>query len=126
MLEKEAKLRLFKDAFTSGTSGCVRECECGVTYFDSSNVYDWEEKELQGLIEDPNAYDVGDYVGTIILDGKEYCKNCTCWHKDALDIMDFIDNYNHAIVCYMNAEKRRRIEIAESYSVPDLKETKID
>ena len=41
---------MFEDAFHSGTSGCVRTCDCGITYFDEDDTaIDWDERELEDL-----------------------------------------------------------------------------
>ena len=32
---------LFDKVFDSRCAGCIRTCECGITYFDEYNVWDW-------------------------------------------------------------------------------------
>lgn len=119
------KLENFERAFTSGSSGCRRTCECGREFWDSYNEgYDWEPGEVEELKNNPNATSVAYSVSSIILEGKEYPMDCDCWHKRAEQIMGLIDGHDHAIARYLTLEKQRKQAIADK--APVVEEGKDD
>lgn len=113
------KLENFERAFGNSSAGCVRTCECGITYFDGVQSYDWEPGELERLeaqAEAPNAKAVRlEYApGDMGFEGGQYVDACTCWHKRAGLIMGFIDAHAHKIAAYLKLEKARQQRIADA------------
>lgn len=107
----------FERAFSSHTSGCVRTCDCGRTFYDCENSYDWDKGELEKLQKDKKATPVEYSVGTLILDGKELCMDCDCWHERAGHIMAFMDRYDHQIAEWLTLEKKRKQRMADASPV---------
>ncbi len=107
------KLENFERAFSSGTGGCVRTCNCGVRFYDNDGSYDWEEGELDGLRADPTARALEHTVGDISFEGKEYVDACDCWHERALKLMDWIDGHAYKVADYLTLEKKRKQEEAD-------------
>lgn len=100
------KLDNFELAFGDG-SGAMRTCECGKTYFDDYNTgYGWEEGELENLRAKYIAVDHS--IGNISFEGKDYVNVCTCWHKRANQIINFLDGHSYAICDYFKREKARK------------------
>lgn len=113
---------LFSDVFDSKYGGCIRTCECGITHFDTYNIYDWEEGELEELQQkakdDPEHYvEIDCAVGTIEIGGIEIVYGCTC--NLAKKYEDFILNYAEQLAKYLNKratmlrEKADKIEVKE-------------
>ena len=100
------KLENFELAFGDGSSA-TRTCECGKTYFDDYNSgYGWEDGELEDLRAKHIA--VEHSIGWVSFEGKEYVNVCTCWHKRANQIMNFLDGHAIEICDYFNREKKRK------------------
>ncbi len=97
----------FKEAFHTGYGGARRECECGITFYNSCGGWDWEEEELDTLGADKGARDIDCTVSEVEFEGKSYVYQCDCWHKRAEQIMKFIDNHSHGIAQYLRLEKLR-------------------
>lgn len=102
------KLENFENAFDARHAGCVRECQCGVTFFDGVNSYDWEPGELERLEADLKAIRLSYSVGMVAFEGKQFCSDCECWHKRAAMIIGFIDGHAHEIADYLTLEKKRK------------------
>lgn len=103
----------FARAFTSHTSGCRRDCECGRTFWDASaNGWDWEDNEIEALIADKNATAVDYFVGSLIIYGKEYCADCSCWHETANKIIDWLDHNSRSVIEFWDLEKKRKVQEA--------------
>jgi hypothetical protein len=99
------KLTNFERAFSGGTGGCRRTCNCGKTYYDAVNSgYSWEEGEFEK--SDAIALDYA--PGDIRFEGREYVDGCDCWHKRAKQIMGFIDAHRYQIAEYLSLEKKRK------------------
>ena len=99
-----SKLDRFGRAFSSGSGGCRRTCECGREFYNPSGGWDWEPGELEKL-DKGTAQSLDWTVGTIILEGTEYVEDCDCWHPRAEKIMAFLDANAAAIADYLNGEK---------------------
>ena len=110
-LRKE-KLEQWADACSTRTASYRGECACGKTFYDSCGHWDWEEGELEALIEDDNACDLWSGVRFIEFEGKQYVSACSCWHKRALVIIGFVDSHCREIACYLMAERQRKIDKA--------------
>ena len=117
MSDKE-KIEIFEEAFRDkGFTGSRRDCACGNIFYNSEGGWDWEDGELEGLDQNIKATDVDYSVGTITFEGKEYCLDCTCWHKRALMIFVFLLAHNSSIVALFRAVKKHELERAESIEV---------
>lgn len=112
--------KLFDEVFDSSCGGCLRTCECGITYFDTYNIWDWEEGELEELKQkaedDPEHYvGIDCSVGTLSIDGREIVYGCTC--KLAQRYEEFILDHAEQIAEYLNKraillkEKAAAIEV---------------
>ena len=113
---------LFSDSFDSRCAGCIRTCECGITYFDEYNVWDWEEGELEKLQQkakdDPEHYIGHNYsIGTIEIDGIEIVYGCTC--NLARKYEDFILEHAGQIAEYLNKRAVMLREKADSIEVKE-------
>jgi hypothetical protein len=96
---------IFEDAFSSHGSGCVRDCVCGRTHFDTYNTYDWEDGELEDLEkkakENPDKYIEHDHsIGMLIVDGQEFVFECPC--NGAAKYERFILRHERQIADYLN------------------------
>lgn len=111
---------LFSDVFNSKCGGCLRTCECGITYFDTYNVWDWEDGELEDLQqkakEDPEHYTGIDCaVGTMSIGGIEIVYGCSC--DLAQKYEDFILNHAEQIAEYLNKRSEALSEQAKAIKV---------
>lgn len=103
------ELENFERAFSSGSAGCRRTCNCGKEYFDNHNGgYDWEDGELEKLLASKNSIALDYAPGDIDFEGRYYVDACTCWHERAEHIMRFIDAHAHKIAEYLTLEKKRK------------------
>ena len=95
---------LFMEIFDSHCSGIERVCECGILWFDTYNVSDWEEGELESLLEksiaDPDKYKESGPVGTISINGIEIVWGCSC--DLAARYENFIISHASQIAEYLN------------------------
>ncbi len=116
------ELENFKNAFSTRTSGFVRTCECGMTYYDADySAYDIEdENEIKQLESDQNAIAIHCSVGTVVFENKEYVCQCDCWHERALKIAAFIDSHSYGIADFINLQKKTAL--AEAEAMPEVKE----
>jgi hypothetical protein len=104
----------FEGAFSGRTGSCVRDCECGKTFWDSYNTgYDWEEGEVDRLVADPKAIAVDYAVGTIEFEGRTYVNACDCWHQRAIRIIAFLRGHDEAIADFLTAERKRKQQQAD-------------
>lgn len=112
-----AKLENFKDAFSDHSGHCRFDCNCGKTYFDNYNHgIDWEDGELEKL-QAGGGTPVDGSVGGVMIEGRAYAENCTCWHKRAEQVMGFIDGHANQIAAYLTKERERKQAIADSAPV---------
>ena len=112
------KIEIFEDAFKDqGFVGSRRDCICGNIFYNSNGGWDWEDGELEELAKNKRAFDVDYSVGTITFEGKEYCLDCTCWHKRALMIFRFLTTHNSPIVALFRAVKKHELALAGSIEV---------
>jgi len=111
---------LFWETFDSGCGGCVRVCECGITHFDTFNVYDWEQGELEKYLEkakeDPEKYREHDCsIGTIEIAGYQIVYGCSC--DLAKKFEDFIISHAVQIAKYLNERAKLLKHKAEMIEV---------
>lgn len=104
----------FKNAFFGNVSCCVATCDCGKTFYDTYNHYDWEEGDFEALEKNKKAIGIDHAVGYVKFEGVEYVMHCDCWHKKAEVIIEFIDTHFYQIASYMNSEKQRKIDEANN------------
>lgn len=110
-------IEIFLRAFSAHTAGRVRTCDCGITYFDGFNSYDWEDGELEKLQAYPNAEELGYAPGDIRFEGHEYVDACTCWHERAFKIMRWMDGHAQSIAEYLTLRKERLQRLANDAPV---------
>jgi hypothetical protein len=96
----------FERAFSSGSGGCVRDCDCGRTNYDYANSWDWDDGELEALIEnakaEPDRYIGHDHsVSTMDVSGKEIVMGCPC--NSARRFEDWIILHAAQIAEYLNS-----------------------
>jgi len=117
------KLENFERAFRLPISSCRRVCECGMEFFnDDDGAWDWERGELELLRlqeQQGKAKGVSYSVGVVEFDGKEYVDGCTCWHDRVEKIIAWVDEHRNGIAKYLNAEKARKVRIAEASPTVD-------
>jgi len=109
----------FKEAFMTGCSGSLRECECGKVYYNLNGNWDWEEGELEEL-EESNAIILYYPVATLIINGTEYVTECDCWHEMAKKFIDLMERCKYGFVKYLQLEKKRKQEeFQDALNPPD-------
>ncbi len=67
---------------------------------------------METLKADPKAVPLPYAVGTVRLEGREYVEDCTCWHKRALQIMEFLEGHAHQVAQYLNDSREKAIRDA--------------
>lgn len=102
------QLENFSRAFSSGSGGCVRTCECGRVFYDTQPGYTWEDGEFEALTANKNATALDYSVGTLCFEGKEYCMDCDCWHPRARRIIEWIESHGQSIAEFLTLEKKRK------------------
>ena len=58
---------------------------------------------------------IANWYGILEFEGRKYCEDCHCWHDRARKIAAWIDGHKHEIASYLNLEKKRLTQIAESH-----------
>src|SRR5262245_33466468 len=105
-------------AFRGHVSGCRRDCECGIVYWDAFNVgYDWEEneiEELQQLEAQGKAKSLDHSVGVIELEGRYYVDGCRCWHERAVRVARWILAHGVPIAEFLKENKKLLMREAET------------
>lgn len=105
--EPHAESDLFGSVFHSGSGGCVRDCTCGRTHFDTdqNNGWTWDEGEFEGLEAkakgDPDRY-IGQYgtVTTMEIGGESIVHGCPC--NRAARYEKFINTHARMLAEYLN------------------------
>lgn len=98
----------FERAFRTRVTGCRRTCNCGREFYDAANEgYSWEDGDLAPLEKDPQATPLNHAVGMVEFEGREYVSACTCWHKRAETIINFLLGHKDGIVRFLTLEKQR-------------------
>ena len=114
------KVENFENAFRTDTSGCIRTCACGTIYYSPYPAWDFEEGELEELIESTATVSLDYSVETISFEGAEYVCDCNCWHERAKQIMNFLDSHMRGIAEYFKLEKQRIQREADG--IPEMQE----
>lgn len=119
MRNKEKLSDIFEDAFQSSDGGSVRDCHCGITYFDDSadGHWDWEKGEREELQrkarEIPTKVIALDWtVCTLILDGIEYVIGCECT-SELKRYEDFFIRNGRQIAGFLNRRGEELLRDAE-------------
>jgi hypothetical protein len=111
------RIDIFERAFSGGTSGCRRICECGKTFYhNDSREWGWEDGELETL-RASDAIALGYAPGSVLIHGAEYCNACSCWHDKARKIMSWLIEYRRETSLFYELESNRLRELAESMPV---------
>lgn len=109
----------FERAFDMHISGPVDKCDCGITYWDTYNSgYDWNEGEREALAANPKAIGIPHGVGRILLEGRIYVMDCTCWHARAERIVEWMRSHQGSIGAWFALEKSRLQQAASD--VPQI------
>ena len=116
-MEEQEKIEIFEEAFRDHCTGSRRECDCGKMFYNSNGGWDWEDGELEALEKSNTATDLDYSVGTLTFEGKEYCLDCSCWHKRALMIFRFVMTHNSPIVELFRAVKKYELAKAENIAI---------
>jgi hypothetical protein len=111
-------LDIFERAFREPSSGCVRICHCGRTYINLTNHWDWEPGEVEKL-KTEGAVEAEYALSMICFEAKEFVDACSCWHKRAARIINFIDSHGREVAAYLNAQKKRKLREAENAPAVD-------
>ena len=106
---------LFYDVFDSGVGCRSKVCNCGITYFDTDNCWDWAPLEEEELIkasqENSEKYVACDAaIGYITIDDRDFVYECPCGEADKYE--KFIVKHASRIAEYLN--KRRQLKIKEA------------
>jgi hypothetical protein len=106
----------FKNAFDDHVSGSVRTCECGITYFDGFNRWDWEEGELEDYRKkakkEPEKYvEIDCAAGCYQIDGREYVWDCPC--NGGFKYQSFLLRHATRILAFLDAHAKRLEEEAK-------------
>ncbi len=113
----------FEEVFHSNTSGSVRTCKCGRTYFDGDlNDYDWEKGELEDLLEKALMFPTKFYekehsIQTMTIGVHEFVIGCEC--NGAQVYEDFINQNDKKIAEYLNKKAERLKNKAADIEVKD-------
>lgn len=97
----------FERAFSTGGGGCRRQCACGKWFYNPDGGWTWEDGEIEKL-EKSSATPLPYPVGSIDLEGVEYCMDCDCWHERARKITAWINNHAHSIAEFLSLERERK------------------
>jgi hypothetical protein len=117
---------LFSNIFDSGCGGCIRTCECGITYFYGCHHWDFEEGELEELQQkakdDPDHYVEQDCsIGTLEIGGIQIVYDCSC--DLARKYENFILDHAGQLAEYLNRRGAILREKAESIEVINFEES---
>jgi hypothetical protein len=93
-------------------------CACGREFFNSDGGWDWEEGELDKLLEDPNTTNLEYSVGFVEFEGVSYVMACDCWVERAEQVCNFIDGHAHEIASYLTLEKD--LAVAKAAAMPTV------
>lgn len=91
------RLDNFERAFSDHTAGCRRTCNCGRTFFDGAQTYDWDDGELEALRANPTARELQYAPGDMSFEGRVFVNACDCWHARATLMAEWIDHHGHQI-----------------------------
>ena len=113
---------IFQDVFDSRAGGCIRECDCGRTYFDGSygGGWGWEDGELEGLKEQalklPDKYFNCDHsIGGLEINGLFFVHDCICGGSERYEL--FLINEDSRVAEYLNRRSEELKRKAESMRV---------
>jgi len=110
-MAKEQCSDIFREAFNSHTGGICRDCVCGRVHFNSEDASDFDEGELEELMEkakaQPGKYIERDHtVSTMEINGIEIVNGCACdsaqkyeqlFIREAAQIAEYLNNRASAL-----------------------------
>lgn len=111
----KAQVSNFERAFTSGTSGIRRTCNCGREFYDSEERIGWETGELEELRNDPEATGLEHPVGSLVIGNIEYVDACDCWHPRARNIVAWITEHRREIGAFYKLEAADLKALSDTY-----------
>lgn len=107
-----SRMENFIKAFDSRGSSIRSTCECGVEFYIGDPCEAWEKDEFEELQSRPAARALAFMVPSILLDGRCYVTECSCWHTKAEKIMCWLDHNAFEIAEWFRLEKERKTEEA--------------
>lgn len=107
----------FIKAFRANHSGFRGECNCGRDFYNPDDCWDFEDSEINYLINDPNATELLHDVRYVEFDHREYVIDCNCWQDKAQKFMNLINEHDAQIANYLNTERARKIFEAEQVQI---------
>ncbi len=115
---------IFAEVFDSHSSGIVRTCHCGRTFFDQTDECGWEEGELEDLLEKsaryPNQYiPIDNTVWCMKIDNIEIVYGCEC--ETAKKYENFIRNNAKKLSEYLRSYAKALREKADMVDVIEFK-----
>lgn len=110
----------FRSSFNDGMGSCYAVCACGREHYDSSdNHWDWEDGELENLIErdktDPNVIGQDGSIGGVELMGCRIIDNCECDLAEKYE--NFLLRHAEQIADYLRSMAKEMKEKSESLTI---------
>jgi len=97
--------REFERGFSTNGAGCRTTCICGRVFYNPNGGWDWEDGELDALAADPNATPVDWSCGEIIIDGRAFALDCSCWHERGRRILEWCLGHDDEIAEFLKEVK---------------------
>lgn len=88
----DVRLPVFEGAFGVANLGVIDQhtCHCGTRYYDASST---SAPGVGGVaVQRP--------IGIVAFNGTKYTNACSCWHPDAIAVMDWVPDNVKAIIQY--------------------------
>ncbi len=114
------ELDTFIEAFRANHSGFRGECNCGREFFNPDDCWDYEEEEIQFLMQDPNATELMHDVRYVEFNRREYVIDCECWHQKANHFINAVLEHDQQIARFLNNERKRKIFEAERVQIVEI------
>ncbi len=114
------ELENFERAFSTNSSGIVRDCRCGTTFYKDDSMEHWEIGEFERLERNPKAKRVAWNVATLRFGGQEYVIDCPCWHEPAIKCIAWLNAHGPMVADWFALEKKRKLADAEKAPVITL------
>lgn len=89
MNRMDDQVQNFARAFCLNGAGCYETCNCGKIFYDSCNVWDWNDGEFEALQANKNAVACDYAIERFEIEGRYFVPDCNCWHNLAKNISRF-------------------------------------
>lgn len=114
------RIEQFERAFSTHTSSCRVECDCGTVFWNESDRGCFDPGEIDELKANPRARCVDYSIGILSFEGRQFADGCDCWHARAAQIAKFIDAHRFKIAEWLTLEKARLQAEADAAPTVDL------